>query len=223
MDVKRLDFPDRELFILADGDWRGFRSNACAKEPETVEWLRRVAPGSVVWDVGASVGPYSLVAAALGAKKVVAFEPYGPSYGHLCQNVSINGMGDVIRAFPIALRDVDGFGWDILYASSCEPGAASHSFENQERYFPLPVMHCSAYDAPVTRPAHVKIDVDGGEVDVIASGRQLWSQAQSILIEASAKTIEDIAVILGACGLEQTGKWERSGGMFNYLWERTGD
>ncbi len=84
MDTVKLDFPDRDLYILKDGDWRGFRSSPCAKEPETVEWIRSFPEGSVLWDVGASVGPYSLIAAALG-HKVVAFEPFAPSYGHLVQ------------------------------------------------------------------------------------------------------------------------------------------
>ena len=32
--VRRTDFLERELVIRADGDWRGFRSAACAKEIE---------------------------------------------------------------------------------------------------------------------------------------------------------------------------------------------
>lgn len=217
MNVKRLDFPDRDLFILADGDWRGFRSNACAKEPETVEWLRRVAPGSVVWDVGASVGPYSLVAAALGAKKVVAFEPYGPSYGHLCQNISINNFDVQIDAWPVMLTDSDDIQGEVpVWANA--PGAGTHESGN----VPQKVIVLRPDRWLYQQPQHIKIDVDGAEQDVLEGGRTVWSQAQSILIEASAKTIQDIAVILSACGLEQTGKWERSGGMFNYLFERKG-
>lgn len=225
MNVKKIDFPDRDLFILADGDWRGFRSGACAKEPETVEWLRRVAPGSVVWDVGASVGPYSLVAAALGARMVYAFEPYGPSYGHLCSNISLNKMDKQISAFPVALGP-ESYGEPIYLDSMgvwpSQPGIGSHistdgavaqaAMWTSANWF----MHADGYAIP----DHVKVDVDGQEGSVIGGGRDVWPEVQSVMVESTEKGIEDIAVILSGCGLEQTGKWERSGGMFNYLFER---
>lgn len=217
MNTKRLDFPDKPLVILADGDYRGFRSGACAKEPETVEWLRRVAPGSIVWDVGASVGPYSLVAAALGAEKVVAFEPQGPSYGHLSQNIALNKMDSVIEAWGLALNDGD-LCFDLLPLSAV-PG--SHSYgESTAR--PVVMLSAERFIANTGSPfpQHIKIDVDGAEMGVIEGGRHVWELAQSVMVESDEKTIEDIAVILGAAGLTQTGKWFRSGEQYNYLFER---
>lgn len=222
MNMKKMDFPDRELFILADGDWGGYRSHACSKEPETVAWLRRVAPGSVVWDVGASVGPYSLVAAALGAKKVVAFEPQAASYGHLWHNTVKNFFTEVIMSWPIALNAWDAPVCGIFPTTlpmSHMPGAGSYGAKTQQ---PVITMSADTFMALAGYPwpDHIKIDVDGAEQDVIEGGRTVWAQAQSVMVEASEKTIEDIAVILSGCGLEQTGKWFRSGVHFNYLFER---
>src|ERR671932_123659 len=65
------------------GRWRGeilSRLRPVAKEPWTVRWLERsLRDGDVLYDVGANVGAYSLIAAALGAQ-VVAIEPAYANY-----------------------------------------------------------------------------------------------------------------------------------------------
>jgi len=58
------------------------RCNACAKEPETVRWIEQMSKADVVYDVGTSVGPYSLIMSKY-AKEVYAFEPAILNY-NLC-------------------------------------------------------------------------------------------------------------------------------------------
>lgn len=218
MQTRRIDFPDRDIYITADGDWRGFRSTACAKEPETVEWLRRVAPNAVVWDIGASVGPYSLIATALGAQRVIAFEPQGASYGHLCQNIAMNSMCDPIWPLPVALGNAVEMLGMLNFLE--QPGAGSH----RDVGFQQPVLQFRVdelgYTLGVPQPDHVKIDVDGAEMGIIESGRRTWEHTKSVLIETDSRNADDIAVILTGAGMSPAGKWERSGGMFNYLYER---
>lgn len=212
MDVTRLDF-NENLVIRSEGDWQGFRSNAAAKEPETVEWIKGFSPESNFWDVGASVGPYSLIAASLG-HKVIAFEPFAPSYGHLVQNAWINRLP--ITSLPVAIGTQGGF--QSLRASDIQAGAASHGKGD----FPQAVIVMAADDLAdqVEVPRYVKVDVDGAELDVIESGRALWPLIDSMLIECSDKTAGDVEMVLSGCGLERKDRWERSGGMFNYLYER---
>ena len=62
-------------------------------EPWTVHWLERiVAPGDVLYDVGANIGAFSLVAANAHdqAVRVFAFEPSFVTYAALCRNVLEN-------------------------------------------------------------------------------------------------------------------------------------
>lgn len=213
VNVVPLDFPDKQIGILPSGDWQGFRSNACRKEPETIEWIRSFEPSSVVWDIGASVGPYSLIADALG-HRVYAFEPFGPSYGELCQNIWINQSK--AKAYPFAigtggLRDIRFRTW--------QPGSGGHGSGD----FGMPALMVSADDMAdwlTDIPAYVKIDVDGAELDVIESGRSLWPLVKSVMVECSKATVGDVTIILGSCGLEETGRWERSGDELNYLFRR---
>jgi len=220
VNVRKLDFPDRDLFILADGDWRGYRSTPCAKEPETVEWIRSFDEDSVLWDVGASVGPYSLIAAALG-HLVYAFEPFAPSYGHLVQNLWLNrSLDGSLFALPVAFDSESK--WQDFYAASSIPGSASHGPVGEKLAHPVQSITADEAADIWTPPDHVKIDVDGAELGVIEGGRTLWRQVDSILIESEPPTIDDITVILQGAGLEMVNSWKRMGDtkQHNYLFRR---
>src|SRR5438046_1543914 len=77
--IGRLDYPGADLRIGVTSRTEILsRLRPCEKEPWTVAWLERtVRPGDVLWDVGANVGAYSLIAASLGreAAQIVAVEP----------------------------------------------------------------------------------------------------------------------------------------------------
>ena len=68
----------------------------------------RIAPGSVVADVGANIGVFALWAAHCGAKRVLAFEPSASTFALLQRNVEENGLQDVIEAHRAAVYGVDG-------------------------------------------------------------------------------------------------------------------
>ena len=224
VDVAKLDFPDRDLFILKDGDWHGFRSQPCKKEPETVEWIRSFPEHSVLWDVGASVGPYSLIAAALGYW-VAAFEPFLPSVGHLQQNVWLNKFGlKDIQVHPVALGGCAEAYLGLMGISSPKPGSASH--RDIDSGLVQKIIWTCADDMAqrIVPPNHVKIDVDGAELGVIEGGRNLWKTVDSIMVESVPSTIDDITVILNVAGLEMAESWKRWGGndtkTRNYLFRR---
>lgn len=50
----------------------------------------------VVLDIGANIGAFSIQAAILGAKKVVAVEPEQKNFIMLCENVKCNDLEDII-------------------------------------------------------------------------------------------------------------------------------
>lgn len=218
MQTVKLDFPDRDLYILADGDWRGYRSHPCAKEPETVEWVRSFEPTSLFWDIGASVGPYSLIASALG-HEVIAFEPFAPSYGHLQQNIWLNELIGPVYAAPIAFSAKRK--WSIFWASAPSPGSASH--DNGSVLYPQTAQFMRVDDwNSGQKPSHVKIDVDGAELGVIEGGRETWKKVDSIMVESEPPTVDDITVILADAGLELVESWQRMGDtkQRNYLYRR---
>lgn len=226
--MRRIDFDGADLFICGEGDWRNFRSAACKKEPETAEWIRRSAgENTVFYDIGACVGSYSLIAAALGAT-VHAFEPVAVNYAQLQLNVWLNSA-DRVSAWPVAM--VSRTGPVSIELSSPRPGAASHTV----RDLPLPIRDHNhrqiqpaigvmldrfIADFHLPQPTDIKVDVDGGEVAVLEGGRAALKGARSVMVEVGPGTEPSVAAILQAAGLERTGRWPRSGRQSNCLYER---
>lgn len=78
-------------------------------DPFTAAWLERdVQLGDVVYDVGAGIGEYVLVAAKRRGAIVVAFEPAYAAYANLCENVLLNGSEALVVPIPLALSGRDG-------------------------------------------------------------------------------------------------------------------
>ena len=90
MTVETLDYPGAKILMEAETQQEmGYRIHSCQKEPWTVAMIERMQPGDVLYDIGANVGAYTLVAAALH-HRVVAIEPGYANYARLCQNPTMN-------------------------------------------------------------------------------------------------------------------------------------
>ena len=62
------------------------------KEPATIDWLNRLDSSSILLDVGANVGMYSIYASALRGSKVFAFEPESQNFSILVKNIFLNNF-----------------------------------------------------------------------------------------------------------------------------------
>lgn len=235
--VGRLDYADRRISMTVGSPWQVYRLGSSAKEPETIRWLEtELQPGDCLYDIGANVGAYSLVAHAIGggAVTVVAFEPAFATFAELCTNIRLNAAGHRIVPMPLGLGD-DNAMVELEY-SDVVAGAAQHHWRSRgsddgtARTFSL--------QAPLVRlddvvplfglppPTLIKLDVDGLEVEVLRGGRGLLAspELRSCLVEldlASPSTVEAVAL------LEHAGLVERSrhvrggeGSLHNLIFER---
>ncbi|MQA66790.1 MAG: FkbM family methyltransferase [Alphaproteobacteria bacterium] len=176
----RLDFPGCDVWIHATSDMeKRWRARSCAKEPWTVAWIERyIDPGDVLFDVGANVGTFSLIAAKHRQAVVVAFEPGYANYARLCENIQLNGCHGAVVPVPLALAEATGL-TGFKYRST-HPGQSRHLLKDvpwrfgrapRERYEqPICAIRLDQAVAQFTlpRPNHLKIDVDGGEARVLA-------------------------------------------------------
>ena len=165
-------------------------------EPETLSWIDGFAPGAVFWDIGASIGVYSLYAALKPDVTVYAFEPSGFNFGVLVEHIALNDMGERIHPLCIALGEQDGLG--ALYMSQASPGHGGNALDSPENQYTSfqPVFRQSvlafSIDGLRTRyelppPTHIKLDVDGIEDHIVAGGAQTLPQVESILIEVQGR------------------------------------
>ena len=215
-DVVRLDFPDCDIWIRASSPAeKNWRVRSCAKEPWTVEWLRgAVRPGEVLYDVGANVGTFALVAAKHSQAHVVAFEPGYATFARLCDNIQLNGCQHAIVPVPLPLAErsrLVGFKYRGI-----EPGQSRHNMKPGAWRFrgpaggmryeqPMLAMTLdamiAAFDLP--RPHHLKIDVDGAEDRVLAGAPEtLRSETlRTVLIEVDRVQWSGVSSLLERAGL----------------------
>ena len=71
---------------------------------------RRIAPDSVIVDIGANIGNHTLFFAAVCRARVVAIEPFPANYDHLVRNVALNQLSDRVTALNLAVGDRRGRG-----------------------------------------------------------------------------------------------------------------
>jgi FkbM family methyltransferase len=221
-----LDYDGAELFLYVTSrvEHRS-RLFSCRKEPWTVQWLEEhVRPGDVVYDVGANVGAYSLIAAhkvgSIGT--VVAFEPGYASYSHLCDNIVLNGFADRMVAVPLPLSSETNLG--IFQYFKLTPGHARHTVvgarldgaDVREPIFRQRSLVIRLDDAVrwfgLPPPRHMKIDVDGWEERVLTGGSTLLAapSLQTLLIEIEEVNTVAVTALLGRYGFELTDRMQRT-------------
>jgi FkbM family methyltransferase len=152
-------------------------------EVQVQEALRRsVERGDVVWDVGANIGVFSLLAArAVGPSgRVVALEPDARCAAAVGDNATRNGI-DWIEVHQVAAAARTGETELIVVRDSLWSRLASvggHELEVARRVVPGYALD----DLPAAPPTLVKIDVEGAELEVLAGMRRLLAEVQPVIV-----------------------------------------
>lgn len=238
-EVQRLDYPNGTIFLHSDSTIeRDLRSISCRKEPMTVEWMKReLRPGDVLYDIGANVGAYSLIASHIigGQGTVYAFEPSFLNYNQLCRNIVLNNFQNCIVPFQIPLCSEKRL--DRFHYQNMQTGGSLHSFSRNIDYkadvfepvVSLGMLGLSLNDfaaiAGVRSPNLLKIDVDGLELDILSGASSLLenSQLRSVLIEINEDLPEEtqsIIDILCNHGLRPMEKHKLHQNLHNYIFIR---
>jgi FkbM family methyltransferase len=99
--------------------------------PSVLEhWLGGdVAPGDVLYDIGAGVGVCSVLAARQRGVVVVAFEPGFAAFHELCDNVILNECGRTVIPLPVALAARTGL-LSLTYPHAA--GGERHALRTRE-------------------------------------------------------------------------------------------
>jgi FkbM family methyltransferase len=226
--VGTLDYSRAALRVRTSGEEVvHLRLRPVTKEPWTVDWIERnLQAGDVLYDIGANVGSYSLIAAAVGAGRaqVVAFEPGFANYAALCENIVLNGFGETITPLPVALAERQRLG-SFTYRD-IGPGAATHDLDVEEKgAYRQPILVfdldglIEAFELPA--PTLIKLDVDGAEGVVLAGARATLRRLElrGVLVEVENALTDDVLRELGEAGFELAQRIdERYGEALPGLW-----
>jgi FkbM family methyltransferase len=208
--VARLDYAGADLKIRSTSEEIvHLRLRPVAKEPWTVEWIEQsLRDGDVLYDIGANVGDYALIAGAIGgaATRVVAVEPGYANYASLCENVQLNGLGSKIVPLPVVLGETSRLG-SLSYRDTTA-GAAIHTMDGSGGAYDQPVLVFTLDDLiqrfGLPSPTLVKLDVDGAEAAVLAGAAETLRRPElrSLLIEIEEESSAEVLRHVEAAGLK---------------------
>jgi FkbM family methyltransferase len=151
-------------------------------------FAEHVPRGGVVWDIGANIGFYSLIASRLvGDGTVVAFEPLPQNQDAIRRNLALNHVANV-ELVGIALSDREGEAELEIHASPtwAKLDTSSHtSFKRDSELSGRVRVEVSTIDAQLARvapPDLVKMDIEGAEVAALQGAEQLFREHRPTLI-----------------------------------------
>ena len=221
----RVVYEKAPLFILAETHAeREWRLDPGRKEPWTVAWLDdNVGPGDVVYDIGANVGVFSLIAAANldGDGAVVSFEPGYANFGRLCENIRLNRFSRLVIPVPVPLSNTSGL--QRFRYKSMEPGQSRHRFSAQPwdsrnektKSTEQPMLAMSLdqviRDFGVPAPTLIKLDVDGAEALVLEGASETLRRPtlRSIIAEIDPECEAAVLEILQRAGFTLADRFKR--------------
>jgi FkbM family methyltransferase len=172
-----LDFPIQDETIRLSNQYRSLNLDY---ELETLAtFLRALRPGDVVWDVGANIGLYTLLA---GQKvgpggRVIAWEPNPVTFQLLEKHLEANGLQERCRAIRGAIHD--GGTAEVQFRLETQPTISRISLNAPEgavEVVTVPARSLDAWCGELDRlPGVLKIDVEGAEVLVLRGAKRLLS------------------------------------------------
>jgi len=186
------------------------------KEEGTIRWLQtKIRPGDVVYDIGANIGIYTIVAAYYAGPSglIYSFEPHVMNVGGLLRNIHKNKFTNRVKVVTCALHAYEGF-FDFNY-NSMESGSSGSQLghvvnENGEKFSPIAIelkyattVDLLISDGIIRSPDLVKLDVDGNELSIL-NGMEatLESSLRSVQVEVHPKDNESITQLLKSHNFE---------------------
>lgn len=175
------------------------------KEEGTVRWLLdQCSPSDVLYDIGANIGLYTVVAARRGTY-VYAFEPHQANAAHLADNVRLNIVAKLVAVLTQPLHSEAGE--RLFHYMSEEAGSSGsqlgHTISETGKVFqPVTsrVVHTTTIDhlvkARKIRPATlVKLDVDGNELDILRGMTKLLWETPPRQIQVEMHPKDDLEIV----------------------------
>lgn len=186
---------------------KGFEHKTVAKFEQLVK------PGDVVFDIGANIGMYSLLASELVGDQglVYSFEPVKETYNALCKNVDLNQKNN-IKYFQLAISDQDGIatiGVPKGINLSKKSDAFNSLIQNEEiddgETISTQTLDSFVSDHHIDQIDFIKVDIEGAELLFLKGSTETFKtlKPKYLVIEAYEPfckrfnySVSDIIVLL---------------------------
>jgi FkbM family methyltransferase len=155
------------------------------------EGLATVGAGSVVVDIGANIGAFSLAAAQRGAARVYAFEPVASNARIARETAAQNGFGQTIEVVEKAVGSLAGE--RTLYVNPSDAGGGTFFPEIHSRWrghdaaraTSVPCVSLPGFldERGIGRVDLLKLDCEGAEFEIIQSIRGCADRFLGVIFE----------------------------------------
>lgn len=187
-------------FSVANGRLRVWAERFEEIEPELLDLIDTLPEGTVLYDVGASIGLFSLYAALQRRCRIFAFEAEAQNYATLELNHYLNRdrLAEPLTTFNLAIADATGIGrihtrthgagehGKVLDRAVAQDTRESFDVAHVQTVLKMPLDRLIA-ECDLPPPQMLKIDVDGAEGAVLAGAATTLRQRalHTIFIELS--------------------------------------
>jgi len=178
--LMRLRFPEEA------GSWLG------EHEPEVQSAINStVRPGWVVFDVGSYIGTFALGTARLVGEtgRVVAFDGDPTNVERLREHAAANHMAEILQVVHAAVWSFGGGNiipfrrGKIMRSQGGVESGGNHPILGTGDLIHVPVVSLDEYLESGSRPPDlIKIDVEGGETEVLRGGAKLFATKRPLII-----------------------------------------
>lgn len=163
-----------------------------------------VRKGSVVYDLGANVGFYSLLASTLAGNKgqVFSFEPSPRNLHYLRKHIELNRISNC-RIFDVAVSSNDGTAHFYL-----DPNHAEGRLVSGDKNHTVPIktvkLDTFVFSLGMAPPNLVKCDIEGGEYEALQGAEATLRQFAPVIFLAThgPEVHRHCCELLGALGYE---------------------
>lgn len=176
-----------------------------SKEPETLGWIENMPKDSILWDVGANIGLYSIYAAKVRNCQVYAFEPSVFNLEVLARNIVLNSVNNLVNIIPLALSDQSAI--NRLRMTTTVLGGALSSFDHDLGWDGKSVNSVFEYQTfgikmdelvekmNLPNPDYIKMDVDGIEHFILTGGVKVLNKVKGVLIEVNEDFLDQASQV----------------------------
>jgi FkbM family methyltransferase len=156
-------------------------------EFEPWDWFhlsRLVTPESIVFDVGANFGFYTVLIARqlTSGGRVFSFEPCAQTLSRLRTNIKLNDLEAVTTVLPVALSNQRGYG----YMENVDGNSGATALASTGERIALNTLDDVCAEHSLKRVDIIKIDVEGHEMAVLeGASRTIESSRPIMLVEGN--------------------------------------
>lgn len=146
-----------------------------------------IKENSVIFDIGASIGVYSVrIANKVKGSKVYSFEPSPKNFDKLCKNIWNANLDNIVMPFDIALTNCNTI--QDFYVSSCIYKSSLFKNEALKGTEIVNKIKVKCYtidtiieDLELEEPDVIKIDTEGSEYNILLGAKNLLTNKKPIL------------------------------------------